>query len=329
MINYIGVRCPVCNKKFVSSDDIVVCPVCGAPHHRDCYASKNACAFAADHLSGKVWNPPAPPQSPRQPENPAVSTCSRCGAGNPPGYVFCQVCGTMLSDSRQHAQSDLSQPIWAGYGAQSKANPISLAYGGLSPDDEIHGESVRDIALYVGQSTAYYLPRFKEIANGNRTVAFNLAALIFNFLYFFNRKLYKLGASLLALYIISLIPQFFYAQEMLPKILEMYGIATALVFNEAAANHYLSVCRIAQMIHMVIGIILAFCANRFYFDKAIEDVRRIRENHGGQNNRSGLEADLAGAGGTNMTAVLIIAGVLLAVTFTLSFVIVFMGGGMA
>ena len=31
MANYTGVKCPVCNKRFTEDDDIVVCPVCGAP----------------------------------------------------------------------------------------------------------------------------------------------------------------------------------------------------------------------------------------------------------------------------------------------------------
>ena len=31
LANYTGARCPVCNKRFTDNDDIVVCPVCGAP----------------------------------------------------------------------------------------------------------------------------------------------------------------------------------------------------------------------------------------------------------------------------------------------------------
>ena len=29
--------CPVCEEKFKENDEIVVCPECGTPHHRDCY----------------------------------------------------------------------------------------------------------------------------------------------------------------------------------------------------------------------------------------------------------------------------------------------------
>ena len=30
-------KCPVCGEQFKKGDDIVVCPECGAPHHRECY----------------------------------------------------------------------------------------------------------------------------------------------------------------------------------------------------------------------------------------------------------------------------------------------------
>ena len=45
VMNYQGVCCPVCGKPFQEGDDIVVCPECGAPHHRECYKSLGHCAL--------------------------------------------------------------------------------------------------------------------------------------------------------------------------------------------------------------------------------------------------------------------------------------------
>ena len=42
MIDYTGLECPICGEKFTAQDDIVVCPECGAPHHRDCCVKVNA-----------------------------------------------------------------------------------------------------------------------------------------------------------------------------------------------------------------------------------------------------------------------------------------------
>ena len=42
-------KCPVCDKQFKKGDDIVVCPECGAPHHRECYEKVVHCHFADKH----------------------------------------------------------------------------------------------------------------------------------------------------------------------------------------------------------------------------------------------------------------------------------------
>ncbi|MGN1051081.1 MAG: RING finger protein, partial [Acutalibacteraceae bacterium] len=48
-MDYIGYKCPVCEKNFHADDDIVVCPECGAPHHRSCYEQIGKCAFSEKH----------------------------------------------------------------------------------------------------------------------------------------------------------------------------------------------------------------------------------------------------------------------------------------
>ena len=49
MQNFLGNPCPYCGKNFESGDDIVVCPECGTPHHRDCYKEHSACANEEKH----------------------------------------------------------------------------------------------------------------------------------------------------------------------------------------------------------------------------------------------------------------------------------------
>ena len=40
MPDFTQYTCPVCGREITPSDDIVVCPQCGAPHHRDCWKRK-------------------------------------------------------------------------------------------------------------------------------------------------------------------------------------------------------------------------------------------------------------------------------------------------
>ena len=48
--------CDGCKKKFSETDDIVVCPVCGTPQHRECYEKNGECVNAALHESGFSWH---------------------------------------------------------------------------------------------------------------------------------------------------------------------------------------------------------------------------------------------------------------------------------
>lgn len=79
MLDYTGIKCPVCGVPFRSGDDIVVCPECGAPYHRACYQEKGACIFDDLHKEGKEWKPPAPPRS-QTPGRKSRTRSARCAA---------------------------------------------------------------------------------------------------------------------------------------------------------------------------------------------------------------------------------------------------------
>ena len=51
-MDYIGKKCPVCQKYFHADDDVVVCPDCGTPHHRECYESLGHCSNENLHEQG-------------------------------------------------------------------------------------------------------------------------------------------------------------------------------------------------------------------------------------------------------------------------------------
>lgn len=36
MFKYEGISCPHCGEKFKPTDEILICPDCGAPYHRRC-----------------------------------------------------------------------------------------------------------------------------------------------------------------------------------------------------------------------------------------------------------------------------------------------------
>ena len=97
MLDYTGIKCPVCGVPFRSGDDIVVCPECGAPYHRACYQEKGACIFDDLHKEGKEWKPPAPPQAPDPRAEIKDQECPVCGTLNGHSALFCNRCGASLT----------------------------------------------------------------------------------------------------------------------------------------------------------------------------------------------------------------------------------------
>lgn len=48
--------CPICRARFNDKADVVVCPICGTPHHRACYEIRGHCGLENLHESGFTWN---------------------------------------------------------------------------------------------------------------------------------------------------------------------------------------------------------------------------------------------------------------------------------
>lgn len=44
-------KCAACGMKFFDDEDIVVCPECGAPYHRECWNRVGTCIHSAEHGS--------------------------------------------------------------------------------------------------------------------------------------------------------------------------------------------------------------------------------------------------------------------------------------
>lgn len=64
-MEFTELKCPVCGLQFTESDDVVVCPDCGAAHHRACWQSVGHCACADSH--GAALPPLTVPAEPAAP----------------------------------------------------------------------------------------------------------------------------------------------------------------------------------------------------------------------------------------------------------------------
>ena len=164
---YLNQKCPVCGKEFTGEDDIVVCPLCGTPHHRDCYKKNGECGNFDKHNEGFRWAPEAvnvPPVEPTSEQLPETSQ-------NP-------------------VNNSQSAPFSNG------VNPLSLY-----PQDMEEDVKTEEVAGFVQLGAFKYIQNFFYLKS--KRSSFNWAAFLFAPYWFFYRKLYKVGAICLAIMLAS------------------------------------------------------------------------------------------------------------------------------
>ncbi len=218
-MDYKGLKCSVCGKPFTANDDIVVCPECGAPYHRECYAKAGKCVYAERHGTPDAWKPPQPAAE----SEGDVLRCPRCGAPNPKTALFCAHCGQPLSSGNVPSQGapfpyrnydnpgarNAGTSRWNGppngappqgenpppggsvppdYGFPFAFDPL----GGVSPNEPVGGVPAGDVAKFVQGNTQYYIPAFMGLSRFGRN-RFNFSAFFFTGIWMLYRKLYKVG----------------------------------------------------------------------------------------------------------------------------------------
>lgn len=205
MGKYRDVDCPICKKPLENGETIVICPECGTPYHKNCVDTVGKCVRDDLHAAGKSWEPPNREQQYAADEE---KRCSRCGTMNPAGGLFCIVCGNQLG-KRENQEEVSHQPnmnMAPKPPFQMPYDPYNTPFGGVGPDESIEEIPVRDWAIFVGQNTAYFIPKFKEYAEHAKRTSFNFAAMLLGGIYFLYRKMFLWGALLLLLRIVITIP---------------------------------------------------------------------------------------------------------------------------
>ncbi len=92
-MKYTGNLCQGCGEPFNDNDDIVVCPECGTPQHRECYDKENRCVCSHLHGEEYAWQGTVKNEEPRPAERSETVSCPNCGYENPKGTSACKQCG--------------------------------------------------------------------------------------------------------------------------------------------------------------------------------------------------------------------------------------------
>ena len=314
MTRYTGNHCPVCEQAFTDTDDIVVCPDCGTPYHRDCWKKVGAYMHRSEHAAGFEWQPEIGPEAVKAAHE---ATCPNCGTRNTPGAARCSHCGCPLprseADSADAAKPEEQVPIYAR--DPSAVNNRSAAPGPhietysadreggiyrreIGPEDTIDGIKAKDWAAYVGRSPMYYLMQFFRMSITNRKAAVCLSAFLFGPAYLFYRKMWKEGLLTAILTIVLSIPTFIEIISVFnPSLLG----AMPLGWLPVAVN----VCAVASW---ALNIILGLFAVSWYRREAKKNIDRIYADYPDGEARTDA---LLQKGGTNLLAALLYFGIML------------------
>ncbi len=280
MADYFGENCAVCAQAFAPGDDIVVCPDCGTPYHRACWAKVGHCVHEGEHAAGFVWQPAA-----RAGE--AANICPNCGTRNAPGATKCSHCGVPLPAPEQGADP---RPIYAREGdaypnsaarapggPRGTDEPTMSAYaagkdGGiyrreLGPDDTIDGIKAKDWSRYVGASSPFYLMQFFRMSLTKRRVGACFSAFFFGPLYFFYRKMWAEGIRFALLLLALEVPSVL-------ALLAGAGVAPVAGWSMGWLPALTEVCYIASW---VVRVLMGMFAVYWYKQSAARHIKAIYE----------------------------------------------------
>ena len=337
MGKYQDVTCPICHKPIENGEPIAICPECGAPYHKACVEETGKCVRDDLHAAGKAWEPPKKEQE-TYTRTDVPNRCSRCGSLNPPQGLFCEVCGNPLRTVKQNpndpvrndqasyhgnAGVNIGQNPPGGKGYQTPPpqmayNPFTTPFGGVNPDENIDEVPVRDVAIFVGQNSSYFIPKFKQFSENKSWFSFNFAAMFFHGFYFLYRKMYLWGVLFLVVMLALDVPNVLTTIDMARQMVDPSAEAW---FN---SQQLLVIGNTFSMISIFVRFVSGVLANRLYKGYAMGSIQKLKDKNP---DHDAYVAALTKHGSVSTKLIMICLGVYLVSMFALSFLIMSVGIG--
>ena len=313
-MDYFGKKCPVCDKYFHEGDDIVVCPDCGTPHHRECYEENGQCFNKDRHKNNYDYNTDSNDTASSE------NICSNCGEHNDKDSFFCKHCGVPLSQDNlnngQNARNYSENQDKSAQNAQGgfQGTPFA-AYDPFDPmagvdKNESFGDGVTagEAAKYVKQNTPYFIRIFNNIRKLSKS-RFNFCAALFTGIYLLYRKMYKIGALICAVQLGLMI--LYVAISYSAPYQEILNNIPALSFSDPASlNEYFSFLSglsglqlfmiyylfAYDLIRIGLMLVIGFTFNRLYFNHCKKQINKIKDQYASKDE---AENKLQTKGGVN------------------------------
>lgn len=248
---YTDEKCPVCTFAFREDDDVVVCPDCGTPYHRDCYKSHGGCVFADRHGS-YTWK--GDKQALKEHcENIHSAKMKKLADSEDDGIDMTTV----------HSVEELREAMDRQLLKQQKDFP------------PVDGVDAEELVKFCGKNAAYYLPVFRDIISRGQILKLNFSAFIFFPLHCFFRRMNLFGVMMLLFIML-----FGEARVLMADPGNFLGIAPEMA-------QLFTVLASAAMLAIQVFVLMFF--NFFYFRFALKKIRSIKNEFASYSRREVLQ----------------------------------------
>ena len=314
-MNYNNIACPVCGINFNETDDVVVCPICGTPHHRHCWNETGRCINEEKHAEGFIWQTMNTEPSFTKKADDNTKMCPRCGTKNDPTEPVCTNCGERLKANRQTI-NDTFNPFGAPPQGdwQTEANPNAFSpYQNVYAQDAktVFGDDaliddipVSEVAEYIQKDSTKYIGKMLDMQNNNTKFSWNWSAALCSAFWFFYRKMTGVGTILICVYLLVsfgaglLVPAICNManpemyNEYITLVTELATMMTELVESGATtlpAEYYeltmqmmsspvvIATNIVNAACTLIIAIVSGFFGNYFYKKKIVKDIKTLRQ----------------------------------------------------
>lgn len=312
LMNYIGEQCFYCGKNFEDGDDIVVCPECGTPYHRECYKQAGECINHQLHESGKGWERKAVQEN--EQKSKAEKICPRCRCRNEHNAMCCRQCGAPLTDGNGAYPEQSENSISAAASIFTEIDPNSQ-YLGFNPDEDFGGAKLKEVSQFVSSNTLYYIPLFKRMKDFGSKISFNMVCLFFPYFYFANRKMWLWAVLTALLSTLLNIPNLIYIigdqMTLLPIMQDVSG------FINNHQNILITLGEICNAADWILKMLTCLFGNWLYMRFSVRSINRVKNFYGGPVSPQKLQSK----GGVQPANILIMALILIGMTAALYFLI--------
>ena len=281
-----GKTCGVCHAYLFPEDDVVFCPVCGAPHQRECYNKIGHCALEEFHGTDRQYDLVTAKAEVENEEHKQENKDS----GN---YIKCPMCEEKY-DNSLNSCPNCSTPNFRMHDGYRVYDFL----GGVPADMDVgEGVSAGEAKRFVFSNTARYIPKFAA-ANAGKKTSWNWFAFLFPCSWFLSRKMYLYG---ILSGILTILPTLF--SYPLQSVIYSMGIDinnTSTMVNEIAealpeiGAGVLILSLIGGIINLIFRFIVGIFGDYIYCRHAISAIKDINANS------EDKDRDFAKRGGVNV-----------------------------